>query len=240
MDRYPVVSFTGAPWPLWAQAKPYSKANPYSEGYFDEFGEKRIHPSIIEEFFAKLTGSSDIPDRYIGNVWGFLRGINYVIGKGEHGISQQLKCSVLSIEEIQYNADDHIVIVHNILVRPCVWGLGFFRLVLLQLIISCYTNKTSLWILNPSGKMIRELNGISRKFHGSEDQVKDRRRNSLKIMMLDLKDMRTVIDKLLRGNHIVKGVKNGALLLNERYKFPSSDDLNDKNWAYYKNKYIIH
>jgi hypothetical protein len=230
MNRYPIVPFTNAAWPLWVQAKPYSKAKPYSEGYLDRYERKGMGPGIIEKIFTMLTRDSGIPDGYITNVGGFLRDINYVIRKREDGNSHQVQCSVLSIKSIEYNAEDHIVIVHNILIRPCVWGLGFFRLVLLQLIISCYMNKASLWILNPRDDMIHELEQISTKFHDDEDQVKDNRGNILRFMILDLQDMGRVIGKLLRGNRIVKGVNGGTLLLNARYNFPSSDDLNHGNW----------
>jgi len=224
MNRYPIVPFTSASRPLRTQIKPHSKAKP--EGYFD--GEKRIDPSIIEEFFTRLTRSSVIPDGYIGNVGLFLKATNNVIKNGERGNSHQVQCSVLSIEEIRYIPDDHSVIVHNILIRPRVWGLGFFRLVLLQLIISCYNKHASLWILNPSNEMIHELREISPKFHGDKNQDRDGKGKGLKFMILDFKDTESVMGRLFSGNSMIDYVDSGAIIIDDRYRFPASEYFNNR------------
>ncbi len=238
MDRYPIVSFTGAPWPFWAQTKPYSKANPYSEGYLDRYEGKSIHPGKIEKFFASRLGDV-IPDRYIADVGGFLNDINKAIKKTRGGSSHPIQCSILFIESIVCVPEERSVIVHNIFIRPCVWGLGFFRLVLLQLMISCYNSKASLWILNPGDEMIRVLNEISSKFHDDEDQERDDSGNVLKFMILDFEDMRRVIGGF-SVNGIVGGVNGGTIFLNRRYKFPSSNDLNNGKWVNNKKNPITH
>ena len=230
-DRSPVSSFTGGGQPLWPHANPHSKAKLHPkakpEGYFDEFGEESLDPIKIEKFFEMITSSSGIPVGYIRDVGGFLKDINTVIRSTKHGGSHQLRCSVLSIEGIQYIPEDHSVIVHNILIRPGVWGLGFFHLVLLQLITSCYKMQASLWILNPSNEMIRELREISPKFHSDENQDRGSKGKGLKFMILDFKDTERAMGGLFSGNSMIDyDVEEGAIVLDERYHFPSSKDLN--------------
>jgi hypothetical protein len=239
MNRFPVVSFTDAPWPSWAQTRPYSKTKPYSEGYLDRYEGKSIHPGKIEKFFASRLGDV-IPDRYIADVGGFLNDINKAIKKTRGGSSHPIQCSILFIESIVCVPEERSVIVHNIFIRPCVWGLGFFQLTLLQLIISSLYMGMSLWILNPTDEMILELKRISSKFHDDKDKEKDDDGNVLKFMILDKKDMGNAVREIVSKNHLAKGHKNGVVVLNENYKFPSFNDLNNPKWVNNKNNHIIH
>ncbi len=212
MNRFPVVSFTGAPWPSWAET------DKYYEGYLDRYEEKSMDPGKIESFFALLTGHV-IPDGYITTVGKFLKAINHVITMRQDGNGHHIQCNVLFIQSIVCVPEEKSIIVHNILIRTCAWGLGFFQLMLLQLITSSRSNGMSLWILNPRDEMIRELKRIRSKFHDDEDQEKDDSGNVLKFMILDFKDMGEVIRGIIDENHLAKGHNNGVLVLNEKYNF---------------------
>jgi hypothetical protein len=233
MDRYPIVPFTGAPWPSWA------KTSRYSEGYFDRYEKRSMSASEIESFFMSFTHDY-IPNRYLTNVGMFLSAIHHVIRTRRDGNGHHVQCNVLSIQSIVCVPEEKSIIVHNILVRPCVWGLGFFQLTLLQLIISSLYMGMSLWILNPTDEMILELKRISSKFHDDKDKEKDDDGNVLKFMILDKKDMGNAVREIVSKNHLAKGHKNGVVVLNENYKFPSFNDLNNPKWVNNKNNHIIH
>ena len=189
-----------------------------------------ISPQRLEMGFEARWGKW-ISDDYLDHIETFFLGIHNKIGTLMR--VQSLWCDLIAVKEITCDPSEKFVIVHEIFVRPCAWGLGFFRLLLLQLIYSCRLKEMSLCILNPSDELKQTIKNICPQFQEEEGEGENRldyRGHVIKNFILDSGDMGAVSAATLQINNLLTRVDKGGLVL-KRSSFPSSQQLNNPTWV---------
>ena len=148
MDRCCCV--TDAPLPQWL--------------VMDDEQETEIYHGVqeLEKLFREEVGAG-IGKNYVDGLQFLFEQIHRKIGPGGTALRSNICSHLIIINGIAKKAG-RVVIVDDIVVRPCAQKMGFFRLVLWQMVQSCKRFNLRLVLRSNSSKIKRILGQISNKF----------------------------------------------------------------------------
>jgi len=225
MDKTFATALTKAPIPNWATA---------NDAHIDEM----YQTTELETWFAGINDLRDgnngsvISGDYVNKLEIFLQLIHKFIETGT-GSLMDSSCDIMQI--VTLYSFQNTVTVSEPLIRPCAEDMGFFELMIWQLLQSCKRMGKSLSVEFTSDKMKKDLARISPHFLEMTRPIRGQGVGALhKCMYIHYQDILLNLNSNHFGiAHILRGSEDGnpwELRLN-KHSLPSAADLMSQNWV---------